>query len=169
MSFYPNPRPMAVQGVPSGHAGTALTLRAMKRLAREGAKDAGVIQVASRLVRHLMQYDRIAEIVALHAFVRDSIRYTNDPTDLELLRTPRAILEMGVGDCDDKSTLLSALLRCINHPSRFVAVELQRDAGFSHVYVETPVGRRWVTLETIRPVAVGWTPPGVTKRMVVHV
>jgi transglutaminase-like putative cysteine protease len=174
-SFYPAPRPFTLGALPSGRLGTAATLKTMKRLSRDGAKDPGVIQVASELVKFLPQYDRVAEVSVLHAFVRDSIRYTNDPIDLELVRTPKAILEMGVGDCDDKSTLLSCLLRCIGRPSRFVAVQLEGLGGYSHVYVETPLGAtqggkpRWVALETIKPVGVGWCPDNVTRRMVVHV
>jgi transglutaminase-like putative cysteine protease len=121
MSFYPERRPFTLGALAPGSAGTAQTLRQMAKLARDGAKDPGVIQVASELVRNLPQYDRVGEVCAIHEFVRDSIRYTNDPTDLELIRTPRAILEMGVGDCDDKSILLSSLLRCIGRPSRFIA------------------------------------------------
>lgn len=160
---------MQLGAVSNGPAGTAQTLKAMAKLARDGAKDAGVIQVASNLVRNVDQYDRAGEIRALHGFVRDSIRYTNDPIDLELIRTPRAILEMGVGDCDDKSILLSSLLRCIGRPSRFVAIDFGQGGGYSHVYVETPMGKAWIPLETIRPVGMGWQPPGVMKRMVVHV
>ena len=169
MSFYPVPRPFTLGALPSGRSGTAETLKVMKRLAREGAKDPGVIQVASELVRDLPQYDRVGEICALHEFVRDSIRYTNDPLDIELVRTPRAILEMGVGDCDDKSILLSSLLRCIGRPSRFIAIQMKGTNGYSHVYVETPMGERWIALETIKPVAAGWSPANVTRRMVVHV
>jgi Transglutaminase-like superfamily len=167
-SFYPAPRPMTLRGLPGGRLGTASTLKTMARLARDGAKDAGVIQVASQLVRDLGQYDRVGEVRALHGFVRDSIRYTNDPIDLELVRTPRAILEMGVGDCDDKSTLLACLLRCIGRPSRFVAIMMTGQNAFSHVYVETPLGDRWRACETIKPVEVGWAPDNVIKRMVVH-
>jgi|SRR5271168_63195 len=168
-SFYPAARPMTLRGLPGGRAGTAETLKEMARLAREGTRDAGVIQVASELVRNLAQYDRVGEILALHAFVRDSIRYTNDPIDRELVRTPRAILEMGVGDCDDKSILLVCLLRCIGRPGRFVAIEMHNAGAFSHVYVETPLGKRWIPLETIKPVDAGWSPSNVTRRMVVHV
>lgn len=168
-SFYPQPRPMTLRGLPEGRAGTASTLKEMARLARDGARDAGVIQVASELVRNLGQYDRVGEVCALHGFVRDSIRYTNDPIDLELVRTPRAILEMGVGDCDDKSILLACLLRCIGRPSRYVAIMMRGQGSFSHVYVETPLGRKWVALETIKPVGVGWAPDNVVKRMVVHI
>jgi len=175
MSFYPVPRPFTLGALPSGRSGTAETLKVMKRLAREGAKDPGCIQIASALVAGLPQYDRVGEVSALHGFVRDSIRYTNDPIDVELVRTPRAILEMEVGDCDDKSILLACLLRCIGRHSRFVAIQMTGQSGYSHVYVETPLGAyhdgraRWVALETIKPVGVGWSPENVTRRMVVHV
>jgi Transglutaminase-like superfamily len=161
---------MTLRGLPPGGAGTAATLRQMRALARDGAKDSGVLEVAGDLVRYLPQYDRVAEVIAIHAFVRDAIRYTSDPLDLELIRTPKAILEKRVGDCDDKSTLLACLLRCIGHPSRFVAIAMQPDPqSYSHVYVETPLGKRWIALETIKPVDAGWSPSNVTRRMVVHI
>lgn len=170
MSFYPQQaRPMQIRGLSGGKVGTEDTLKTMKRLALLGARDPGVIQVASELVRNLPQYDRIGEVKALHGFVRDSIRYTSDPLDFELVRDPKTILQMGVGDCDDKSVLLACLLRCVGHPSRFVAVWMRGLSGYSHVYVETPLGRsKWVPLETIKPVEVGWGPSNVLRRMTVH-
>ena len=162
-------RPMTLGMLPEGATGTSVTLNHMVKLARDGAKDPLVIQTASALVRDLPQYDRLGEIQALHAFVRDHIRYTNDPLGTELLRTPRAILEMGVGDCDDKSTLLAALLRSIGRPSRFVAIQSGNMPAYSHVLVQTPWGAGWMTLETIKDVPAGWSPSGVTKAMVRNV
>lgn len=169
--FYPQRRPMTLGMVPSGDPGIAGTLRRMVRLTREGKKDPGVRQVAAQLVRDLPQYDTLGEIRALHAFVRDSIRYTNDIRGVELLQTPRATLEMGVGDCDDKSVLLASLLESIGRPTRFVAVAFPPGNAFSHVLVETRFGSsgKWLPLETIKPVEVGWYPPGVSRRMTAHV
>jgi transglutaminase-like putative cysteine protease len=120
-------------------------------------------------VADLPQYDRMGEVKALHAFVRDSIRYTNDPAGVELLQTPKATLEIGTGDCDDKSTLLAALLQSIDRPARFVAVGFTPANQYSHVLVETRNGKGWMPLETIKPVAAGWGPKNVSKRMVAHV
>ena len=117
----------------------------------------------------LPQYDRLGEVKALHAFVRDHIRYTNDPKNVELVQTPRATLEMGTGDCDDKSSLLAALLESIGRPARFVALAFKPSAMFSHVLVEVKHGKSWMPLETIRNVAAGWGPPNVSRRMVIHV
>lgn len=168
MSFYPVPRPMTLGVLPSGAAGISATLKIMVRLARQYKKDVGVREVAGSLVRDLPQYDKIGEIKALHAFVRDAIRYTGDIRGVETLQTPKATLELGVGDCDDKSLLLAALLLAINLPARFVAIGMN-GGDLSHVLVEVRYGKGWMPLETIRPVAAGWYPPNVTKKMIAHV
>ncbi len=162
-------RPMTLGALPGGATGTSVTLNHMVKLARDGAKDPIVIQTAHALVANLPQYDRLGEIKALHAFVRDAIRYTNDPLDVELLRTPRAMLEMKSGDCDDKAILLAALLRAIGRPSRFVALAMNKSDLYSHVLVQTPWNKGWLNLETIMPVEAGWSPPGATKIMVRNV
>lgn len=168
MSLYPAPRPITLGLLPSGPAGIAATLKIMVRLARQYKKDVGVREVAARIVRDLPQYDALGEIRALHAFVRDCIRYTGDIRGVETLQTPRATLEMAVGDCDDKSLLLATLLLTINRPARFVAIGMN-GGDLSHVLVEVRHGAGWLPLETIRPVEVGWTPPNVTKKMIAHI
>jgi Transglutaminase-like superfamily len=170
MNLYPSPRPMTLARIPSGREGIKLTLQAMSRLTRAFKKDAGVREVACNLVRNLPQYDQVGEIKAMHAFVRDAIRYTEDIAGVETLQTPRATLELGVGDCDDKSTLLASLLEAINRKTRFVAVGFSEGGGHSHVLVEVRAGKsgRWVPLETIKPVPAGWGPKGVKREMVAH-
>ena len=168
LSLYPTPRPMSLGTIQDGPEGTAQTLRIMVQLARQGRRDPGVMQLARQLVATLPQYDRVGEIKALHAFVRDHIRYTNDPKNVELVQTPRATLEMKTGDCDDKSTLLAALLESIGRPARFAAIGFP-PGGYSHVLTEVQNGKGWMPLETIKNVEAGWYPKGVTKRMVAHV
>jgi transglutaminase-like putative cysteine protease len=160
---------MTLGMVPSGPAGISATLKAMVKLARDGRKDPGVRQLAADLVRGLPQYDIRGEIRALHAFVRDHIRYTNDIRNVELLQTPRATLEMQVGDCDDKSSLLASLLESIGKQCRFVALGFNGSGNYSHVLVEAKIGKGWIPLETIKPVEPGWYPSNVTRRMIAYV
>ena len=108
------------------------------------------------------------EVERLHAFVRDNIRYVRDPVDLESVATPEKTLELGQGDCDDKSTLLASLLESTGHPARFVAVGFG-GGPFSHVYTESKIGETWVPLETIIPRPMGWFPSGVTSRYILKV
>lgn len=169
MNLYPQPRPMFLGRVPSGRAGIKETLRCMSRITRQFKKDSGIRELASQLIAGLPQYDTNGEIRALHAFVRDHIRYTNDIRGVETLQTPRVTLETGVGDCDDKSMLLASLLEAIGRATRFVAVGFGEGGGHSHVLVEVLTRKKkWVPLETIKNVEPGWYPANVKRRMVAH-
>jgi transglutaminase-like putative cysteine protease len=147
----------------------------MRDFVREAIKDPNQLirQKALDLVGNLPARKWFAEIDALHKFVRDQIRYVRDPDEHELVQTPQATLEIGQGDCDDKSTLLAALLKSIGHPARFIAVGFDGDQ-LSHVLVQTKVDstgddkQDWLSLETIIDKPAGWFPPGVTTRYVLN-
>ena len=154
-----------LQAIPEGRAGVAATLAAMAKYAREGKKSLRVRQLALNLVQSLPPKDWRAQIVNLHAWVRDNIRYVRDIVGVETLHSPEKLLEIGQGDCDDKATLLAAMLLSIGHPVRFQAVGF-KPGKFAHVYVETKHDNRWIPLETTEPVKAGWSPPGVVSRMI---
>lgn len=163
-------RGRAVLGsIPSGVAGMRETLRIMRDRVRDAIRnpDQVIRQKALDIVSGLPPRQFVKEVKSLHEFVRDNIRYVRDPVSVELVQTPEATLDIGQGDCDDKSTLLAALLDATGHPSRFCAVAFNND-GFSHVLVETKIDhtgddrRDWMPLETIIPKPAGWFPSGVT-------
>lgn len=153
----------SLSDLPPGEAGTRETLRLMRDAARTAVRSENqqVRELALSLTEDLPERDWAAQVRALHAFVRDNIRFTRDPYGVELVQTPEKTLEYRQGDCDDKSTLLAALLDSIGHPARFVAVGLAGEP-FSHVLVETKIDANWVPLETILNVPMGWYPRNVT-------
>lgn len=159
------PTVTVLRGIPSGREGAAATVRYMRDFVHASLRntDQTVRNLALELVRNLPARNWRKEIEALHAFVRDRIRYVRDPQGVELVQSPEKTLEFGQGDCDDKSTLLAALLASIDHPSRFIAVGLN-GGPLSHVLVEAKVGNDWLPLETIINKPPGWFPPGVTSR-----
>lgn len=171
------PTPRAVLGnIPGGEAGTRETLKLMRDLVHAAVRrpEQIVRRKAESLVMMLPPRQWFAEIRALQEFVRDQIRYVRDPVSVERVQTPEQTLQSQQGDCDDKSTLLAALLDSIGHPARFAALGFSgRGNGFSHVLVETKVKntgqdmRDWMPLETILPdKPAGWYPTGVTNRYV---
>lgn len=143
--------------IPDGFPGVVETLRAMGRFTKEGKKTVAVRQVAMRLTQSCAQKDYACELEQLHQFVRDRVRYVQDIADVETLQTPQKTLEFMAGDCDDKATLLAAMIESIGHKTRFVAIGFQPQI-FEHVYVEALLGTRWIPLETTEPVAAGWSP-----------
>jgi transglutaminase-like putative cysteine protease len=175
-SISPTPTTARLEGINNGTLGVKDTLAEMRNFARASVRDPQQIvrELTLSLVLNLPERDYGAEITALHAFVRDNIRYVQDPEDLELVATPEKTLEYRQGDCDDKSTLLAAMLTSINHPARFAAIGLNGQP-FSHVLVETKIRntgddrRDWLPLETILKVPAGWWPDGVTSKYVMKI
>lgn len=108
------------------------------------------------------------EARAIKEWVRQNIRYTRDINGVETLQIPEKTLEFEQGDCDDHSILVAALLESIGHPARFRAISTGGSA-FNHVYVETRIGPRWLSVETTENWPMGHVPPNVQKTMVEHI
>src|SRR5262245_1689608 len=130
-------------GLPDGPEGTRATLQIMRQLAKKWRMNPELRKLAENIVAGVPEKDFAGEARALFYFVRDTIRYTQDANESEILKAPDVLIETGQGDCDDKSLLLAALLESLGHPARFVAVGFEPE-DFSHVYVETRIGSRWI-------------------------
>lgn len=157
-------------GIPDGKAGTIVTLRIMRQLARDAVRDPAqtIRTTALKLLAGLPPRQWGPEVERLHSFVRDEIRYVRDPVNIELVATPAKTLELRAGDCDDKATLLAALLEASGHPARFLAVGLN-GGPLSHVLTQTKIGPQWISLETIIQKPMGWNPSGVTSNYILDV
>ncbi len=159
--------PAVLAGLPGGRAGTIATLKHMREFVRASLRNPAQIvrhTALSILVeRQIPPRKWNLELNALMQFVQDRIRYVKDPVGLELVQAPERTLEIKQGDCDDKSTLLAALLMATGHPARFTVVGF-KGGPFSHVLVEAKTGKRWVPMETIISKPFGWFPPGVTSK-----
>ncbi len=152
--------------IPKGKAGAKRTLELMRDLAREGARSAEIRTLAVRQVSGYQQKDYRGEACSLLSFVRDHIRYVRDTRGVEILQTPSVTLNIGGGDCDDKSILLAALLTSIGHRVQFIAVSFMQDM-FSHVWVRTNINGQWVDLEPTEPISCGERIP--SKGAVEHI
>jgi transglutaminase-like putative cysteine protease len=143
----------------------------MRGLVKHYKKNAEIRSRALELVNFTTDKDWVGEIERVFRFVRDDIRYTQDVTDVETLQTPDATLALGHGDCDDKATLLAALLEAIGHHTRFHAIGMH-PGELSHVFVETLLGDNdWLALDPTEPEAeIGWTPdgPDVRDRAIIY-
>lgn len=147
---------ITLRRIPDGDAGTRTTLKMMAKLAKDGRFSPEVHATARRILQNVPAKNWPAEVEAVYEFVRDSIRYTQDPDGAEGLQTPVVTLEIKAGDCDDKVILLGALLLSLNHPVRFCAVRLDDDPFYSHVFAQTRLGAGWVNLETTEgPIRMG--------------
>lgn len=141
----------------------------MRDLVKRGRVSLPIRELAMELVRHVNGKDWSGQVEALHAFVRDNIRYIKDINGVETIATPERTLAYGAGDCDDQVVLLSSLLESIGHPTRFIAIGTQSPFSFNHVFGETKIGSQWVPVETTEPVGVGWKPENILAVMIQNV
>lgn len=151
-----------------GDPGIEQTLRIMRRHALAASRNPLVIEWAQGIVRRLPERDTDAEAGAFLAWVRANFRYTRDPVEVELVKTPERMLREwqrhGVitGDCDDQTTLIAAGMNIVGNETRFVTVAADgAHRDFSHVLMEyeSPV-RGWVSMDPIvRGTGLGWFPP----------
>lgn len=145
--------------IPDGARGTRQTLRLMARLVRDSVRtEPQIRERAADLVAFVPGDSFRGQAQALFQFVRDRVRYLGDINGVETIQTPGTTLSIGYGDCDDKSTLLAALLESIGHPARFVAVGFGAPGDFEHVYVESKIGNDWVPMDATIPKPMGWSP-----------
>lgn len=138
-------------GLSEGTQGTRETLNIARRIVRREKRNMIIRGAAEQLIAALPSKASYQEVMALHAYVRDAIRYTHDATDTEHLVVPSTLIYSQQGDCLSKATLLAALLESIGFRTRFFAIGQSSDE-FSHVWIEVLLGPRntesWIALET---------------------
>ena len=154
--------------IPDGAAGIAATLEIMARVTRACRIDAALRDLACHIIASAPEKDTRAEASALHAWVRDTIRYTSDVHDVETIQDPHVLLKSRHGDCDDKSVLLATLAQCVGIPARFVAVSFT-PGEYVHVLPQLLIDGVWVSAEVTEPVSMGWFPQNVIGCLVVEV
>lgn len=154
-------------GIPSGKAGTLYTLKIMRSIVRKYKAAISIRVLAQKIVHKAPEKNYTEEARKIHAFVRDRIRYVKDIRGIETVQTPIQTIKIGSGDCDDQSVLVAALLESIGHPTRFVACGFSTDI-FSHVFVQTRIGSKWVSVECTEKWPLGKSPPNITTRMIVR-
>lgn len=165
------------------------TLKIMAAIIRKYKSDATTLNAATTILRSNgvtdMRTQRRQAIVILQAWVRDHIAYFFDPREVELVRTPPETLKRGVGDCDDKTVLLLAMLESVGFQTELLAVggvgqgwdpscapsSPDQPPAYSHVLGAVRFGPPkngggpfdgWLPLETIvAGKGPGWKPPGI--------
>lgn len=144
------------------------TLKVMRALLLKAKReDTRVRDCASDIIRYVVPKNWRGEICAIFSFVRDTTRYQKDIVDIETLQTPWETRIRGYGDCDDQALLTAALLECVGHPTRFMAVGFTPNS-LVHVYTQAKSGNEWISLDTTEPHYMGWEPPGITNRLIIY-
>lgn len=152
----------------NGAAGVFHTLRVMRAYVDASKTDPRILNAAISVIYLQSEKDAFHEARALFEYVRDTIRYVQDVVGIESLSDPITTLSRQVGDCDDQTTLLAALLESVGYPTRFVVAGYS-SADFEHVYLQVLVNGQWIDADPTEHQPFGWAPPHPTAYYVERV
>ncbi len=144
-----------------GLPGVMQTLAQMRKMVNQSKVSPQIRQTATQAVFLTPEKDEFSEVNAIFTLVRDGVRYVKDVHDVETLSTPEKTLEGRIGDCDDQTMLLAALLESVGYPTRFV-VAGYHGPDYEHVYLQTWINGEWINLDPTEPHSMGWEPPYAT-------
>ena len=128
----------------NGIQGNIDTIEVMKRMAREYSRHDLVKRLATNILhyKNIPSHNYLEEARAIGEFVKTHIRYVKDPVGTESLQAPDMMIRMmkdagyAMGDCDDMSLLIAALLMSIGIRPAFRAVKYKASSPtYNHIYV----------------------------------
>jgi hypothetical protein len=103
---------------------------------------------------------RLARAVQLYA---QSIKFFREFP--EVIAAPWVTADWGIGDCDDKSRLIAAVLKSFRIPVRLVFVTYRKSTGtVSHVYPEVQLDGEWLAAESVQTWPLGKDPLDVIAK-----
>ncbi|MEM5830612.1 MAG: transglutaminase domain-containing protein [Candidatus Aenigmatarchaeota archaeon] len=115
---------------------------------------------AQEIVFDVPENDKIKEIVKIVNFVKQNVRYVNDPHRLEMIIDPIVYMrryrnrETLSGDCDDQAVFLSALLESIGYKTRLRGKIYKNKFG-GHLICEVELNNMWIPLDTTIATPIG--------------
>jgi transglutaminase-like putative cysteine protease len=110
-----------------------------------------VQELAQDIVAGIHPSDQTSQMIAIIHWIKNNIKYVKDEVeaarlfgtsgDLEMVKSPSAVLRSGRYDCDCIATLIAAMLISIGIKARFIVVgfapqEVTGPDGFEHVYAQ---------------------------------
>lgn len=149
-------------GISDGVTGNIQTVAHMRQFVLDAVRDPaqGIRDLALQIIGTA---GYVGQVRAIQVWVQQNIRYIHDPASVELVQTPQKTLQWTAGDCDDQAVLVAALLDSIGHPAQFFAMWFRADPTQGHILTRTKIGPTWVAVDTIKPVPLGYLPPGISS------
>jgi transglutaminase-like putative cysteine protease len=123
-----------------------------------------LVSFAAKLIKKLNvpERDEKALARAIQVFAQEKIKYFRERP--ERFVSPLRTIAWGIGDCDDKSILISTILRSFRIPVRlkFIRYDAPQPDGtikkVSHVYPQAKLENKWIALESVHKWLMGDDP-----------
>lgn len=161
-----------------GDWGIFQTVTQLKALVNDSLRDPNALirLRAESILAPVAEKDEDGEISAIYEYVVSTLHYVDDPSDIELLKSPtlidKSVTAQGyfMGDCDDASGYLAALLKAVGYSVQFVIVTPDNAPGFDyrHIFVRVwkPKAQEWLALDaTAKAYPMGWEVPNKKEKV----
>ncbi len=168
----------AYRSLIGGDYGISQTVSTLIGLVNQALRDpeARIRLRAEQILGPVTEKDEMGEVGSIYDFVVSSLHYVDDPADIELLKNPllidNDITNTGsfMGDCDDASGYLAALLKSVGYPVQFVIVTPENAPGFDYRHIFCRVwlnhAHQWLALDpTAKSYPMGWEVPNKKERV----
>ena len=130
--------------------GTAQTLLIMSRIVNESLLDPYVNEYTKKVVQYANPRNNLEMAQMINDFLNEHFMFFRDPSGVELLRTPRYMLEKidkqfyYQADCDDFSILAASLAKSAGMPATFVVLGFPQSQGeYAHVFTISKINDKW--------------------------
>lgn len=137
-----------VEKLPPGNAGIERTVARITEQIHRGIESSYIRNLAVEIVKTagVPPHDLEGEVAAVFNWVRKNVRYTKDPTRVELLPSAENVAQVGVEDCDGFTILIASLLGALGRETRLRVVG-QLPGNPSHIFPEIFLKGGWKALD----------------------
>jgi len=137
-----------VEKLPPGNAGIERTVAQVREQIYRGIESPYIRNLAVEIVKTagVSSHDVEGEAAAVFNWVREHVRYTKDPTRVELLSSAENVAKIGAEDCDGFTILIASLLGALGRETRLKIVG-ELPGMFTHIVPEILLNGRWKALD----------------------
>ncbi len=156
----------SLSGLMPGVHGTVQTLQEMARLVRRDSKKLDIVSLARSIVKDVTPHDELGEINAIHEYVKNNLRYVQDPVDVEWVQDAERSLLLGAGDCDDGTDLFATLVAAMGYVPVYALAGYDPDPNsqYDHVWVSVRTNdNKWTDADFSEYKPLGWHGSGFAK------
>lgn len=126
-------------------------LKLIASIIEKGSIDPDIRQLTLRILEDYgaPEKDGAAEVAAVFDWVKGNIAYRGDPICRDGYHSPKRIVELAAGDCDDHTILLASMLGSVGFPIGAKIVSAEPDMPFHHIYAIVNVRSiGWLALDS---------------------
>lgn len=130
-----------------------------------------LVDWASKIIREMNVPERDEKSLAraIQLWTQNNIKYFRE--DPERFASPLRTVQWGIGDCDDKSTLIGSTVRSFKIPTRLKIITYknfstkeQREKTYCHVYPQVKIDNEIYALESVHKFPMGLDPEDLLKK-----